>query len=638
MRGLHAGMVTGLLFMLLLVPAISAAVGNWTEVNGSTEFTARYQHSTVIIDDKMWVIGGLDTAFLDDVWYSSEGNVWYPSTHTAGFGARGQHSSVVFDNKMWVIGGTSTGGLKNDVWNSTDGVTWKEATSSAVFSARNSHSSVVFDNKMWVIGGTTGGGGLNDVYNSSDGITWDVANASAEFPKRYSHSSVVYNNRIWVIGGYDATAMNDTWSSPDGRVWTRATAEAAFPARYMHSSVVYDGKMWVIGGLNGTVFNDVWYSTDGISWTEATPVKIMLSREGHTSVVHGSHMWVIGGFGYNVTTADNTNSNATWSFQSSPVAGFTADKTTGSYPATITFTDTSSGYPISYAWNFGDGGTSTSANPVHTYASAGTYTVTLTVTNSDGTSTETKAGYISLSAPPPVNGGDDPPQSGKNEQRAPMDAVVNVGGSSAISSVNVHGTGLSGLIVTGTVVDSSGTHLPPVPGILYQYIELVPARYQTISDAEIFFAVPERWLQEHGLEPADIHLYQATENAWQALPSHVTGAKDGKVLFSAESPGFSLFAITGTPRERVTQAAPEIPNSPTGNAGVKGPASRSPEQPALVRTTIPVAGSPGPSQPASPVVFIIAVIAGCCGIAGAGVMVRRWWMKRQNPALFRKYP
>lgn len=47
-------------------------------------------------------------------------------------------------------------------------------------------------------------------------------------------------------------------------------------------------------------------------------------------------------------------------------------------PANTTF--------ASYAWNFGDGGTSTSANPTHTYTAAGNYTVTLTVTNSAGCS------------------------------------------------------------------------------------------------------------------------------------------------------------------------------------------------------------------------------------------------------------
>ena len=47
--------------------------------------------------------------------------------------------------------------------------------------------------------------------------------------------------------------------------------------------------------------------------------------------------------------------------------------------------NTSVGVALSYAWNFGDGSSSTSANPSHTYVSAGSYTVTLTVTDACGT-------------------------------------------------------------------------------------------------------------------------------------------------------------------------------------------------------------------------------------------------------------
>ena len=39
---------------------------------------------------------------------------------------------------------------------------------------------------------------------------------------------------------------------------------------------------------------------------------------------------------------------------------------------------------VSYAWDFGDGATSTEANPTHTYAEAKRYTATLTVTYADG--------------------------------------------------------------------------------------------------------------------------------------------------------------------------------------------------------------------------------------------------------------
>jgi PKD repeat protein len=56
----------------------------------------------------------------------------------------------------------------------------------------------------------------------------------------------------------------------------------------------------------------------------------------------------------------------------------------------VNFTDTSLGRPTSWAWNFGDGGTSTSATPSHTYLSAGSKTVTLTVDNGYQTSTVTK--------------------------------------------------------------------------------------------------------------------------------------------------------------------------------------------------------------------------------------------------------
>ena len=50
---------------------------------------------------------------------------------------------------------------------------------------------------------------------------------------------------------------------------------------------------------------------------------------------------------------------------------------------TVTFTDHSSGASVWY-WTFGDGATSTSQNPTHSYSSAGVYTVSLTVTTQRG--------------------------------------------------------------------------------------------------------------------------------------------------------------------------------------------------------------------------------------------------------------
>ncbi|MGA2226909.1 MAG: PKD domain-containing protein, partial [Syntrophobacteraceae bacterium] len=49
---------------------------------------------------------------------------------------------------------------------------------------------------------------------------------------------------------------------------------------------------------------------------------------------------------------------------SNPVANFTLSPTAGPAPLTVTFTDQSAGTITSRSWSFGDGGSSTSQNPV----------------------------------------------------------------------------------------------------------------------------------------------------------------------------------------------------------------------------------------------------------------------------------
>lgn len=83
------------------------------------------------------------------------------------------------------------------------------------------------------------------------------------------------------------------------------------------------------------------------------------------------------------------------------VADFTQSGTNGAPPFGVTFTDTSTELPDSWAWDFGDGGSSTVQNPSHTYNSVGTYTVTLTATGPGGAGAVTKTDLISVSFAPP---------------------------------------------------------------------------------------------------------------------------------------------------------------------------------------------------------------------------------------------
>jgi len=74
-----------------------------------------------------------------------------------------------------------------------------------------------------------------------------------------------------------------------------------------------------------------------------------------------------------------------------PVADFSASATSGAAPLAINLTNSSTGPIASYAWNFGDGTTSTVKNPSHVYSAPGVYSVALTVTGTGGSDTELKS-------------------------------------------------------------------------------------------------------------------------------------------------------------------------------------------------------------------------------------------------------
>ncbi|GAA3208060.1 carbohydrate-binding protein [Actinocorallia longicatena] len=71
-----------------------------------------------------------------------------------------------------------------------------------------------------------------------------------------------------------------------------------------------------------------------------------------------------------------------------PTAAASGVPGSGQAPLTVAFSSAGSTDPdgdaLTYAWTFGDGGTSTAANPSHTYTANGTYTATLTVRDPSG--------------------------------------------------------------------------------------------------------------------------------------------------------------------------------------------------------------------------------------------------------------
>jgi M6 family metalloprotease-like protein len=145
-----------------------------------------------------------------------------------------------------------------------------------------------------------------------------------------------------------------------------------------------------------------------------------------------------------------------------PVANFTTNRTTGTPPLAVQFTDTSSGTGIeAWAWDFNNDTIidSTSRNPAYTYASPGTYSVNLTVTGTGGSDTEKKTHCINVREEVPSNIGiyrdgtwylD---YNGNGSWDAGTDKVYNfgaVGWSPVLGDWNGNGTSKIGLYRDGT--------------------------------------------------------------------------------------------------------------------------------------------------------------------------------------------
>ncbi|MCX6686542.1 MAG: PGF-pre-PGF domain-containing protein [Methanoregula sp.] len=292
------------------------------------------------------------------------------------------------------------------------------------------------------------------------------------------------------------------------------------------------------------------------------------------------------------------------------------------------------------------------------------YGNTVTVSYTKGTVTAADTGVLEsftdqavtnampAPAPPPDNGGSDGSSPASAPASAPASLAmlapaeeasstseVNVGGNSAVTQVAVTGTGISDLIVTGTVVSGPGQDNAPPVGNVYEYMDITPARYTTIDNAVISFTVPVSWLEEHHLTPQDIIMNHQAGKTWNALPTTLVKIENGQAYYTAVSPVFSRFAITGEidPAGAVQE---QTPNNQTLSDMVQ--ATTAPVVSTVAHT--PIATQTTAAPPAQPAiqpsfgfpVMIIGVV-GIIILIGVALLIRRWWIRRQNPALFRKY-
>lgn len=110
------------------------------------------------------------------------------------------------------------------------------------------------------------------------------------------------------------------------------------------------------------------------------------------------------------------------------VADFYCDTTMGMAPLSVNFFDISTGGPLNWLWDFGDGTTSTDQFPSHIYQTAGTYTVSLLVANSTSADSITFIDHIVVSAQPTPPGWNTTITGSNHTILIPDNAMITIGG------------------------------------------------------------------------------------------------------------------------------------------------------------------------------------------------------------------
>jgi hypothetical protein len=206
--------------------------------------------------------------------------------------------------------------------------------------------------------------------------------------------------------------------------------------------------------------------------------------------------------------------------------------------------------------------------------------------------------------------------------------TVNIGGYSSIYRANVTGTGISDLIITGSAASGPGQNISPAPGTVYEYTDLVPARYASIQEAVISGSVPQLWLNRHHLNPQDVVIYHLSNSTWTVLPTSLLKSESGRAYYTALSPGLGRFAITGDLGGSAVplvlgQETPQSTFNDIVNASVTQIVSTVSLTPVVMQTTeVPAQPATQPSAGFSSLTIVTATF-GIIILIGLALVVRR---------------
>jgi hypothetical protein len=315
---------------------------SWTTVSTSNDWVRRWKHASVVFNDSLWILGGYGyqglnkDSYLEDVWYSSDGQTWQAATMEAPWHGRTGHAVVVLNGKMLLIGGYAvdedaistheTNHYMNDIWQSTDGETWTKLAD-ASFGKRAYHGAIVVNDTIFVIGGMKNGTDYyDDIWKSTDGINWTqvLTDTYREILGKRSGMAVArVGSDIYIQGGYTtdyeiAQVDQNDWKkmrkfNTITSVVEKIENRPGFPYRNraLMEMVPYNSKLYLFSGVevrreydmdNREAYSTWMYNNSTNAWSLDSDGSGFGSRRGYTAELFddgtGEKIWILGGWSY----------------------------------------------------------------------------------------------------------------------------------------------------------------------------------------------------------------------------------------------------------------------------------------------------------------------------------------------------
>lgn len=303
---------------------------------------------------------------------------------------------------------------------------------------------------------------LNNINNSP--TTWARSATVGNAPT--AGNSMFFNNFNYNDSDDDQMKM------PGANLIGFSTAQLQFDVAYApYNANNFDGLEVLVSTNCGATWTSVYMKSNTTLATAAatTASFVPTATQWRTETVNltpyvGNSKVIVSfknlsGYGNNLYV---DNINLTGVQQSlPPVASFTASSTTICAGQSVTFTNTSTGNPTSYAWSFPGGNptTSTATSPTVSFVNSGTYTVSLTATNASGSNTATQT--IVVNANPTVTASNQTICSGSSAtlqvSGTPMGGTYSWSNGETSSSITVTPTATTTYTVTYTLIGCSAT-------------------------------------------------------------------------------------------------------------------------------------------------------------------------------------